>query len=166
MKHAIRLEIVVTSKRKRFKAVSPAFPSCQGVGKSEDEAVEKLNTAISKRIADVAKKTLTQIVTSECLLSEPVVSKSSNAKGTRRVYEIDATAFGRPAPSRLSYPAPDPNEYRVPPEQDIRRLLGTLDHELPELRHVGAMPFGDSFGSGDDDMGMDGMVFGFPLNLN
>lgn len=164
MKHSIRLEIVVTFQRKRFKAVSPSFPSCQGVGKSEDEAVDKLNTAISRRIADVAKKTLSQIVTSDCLSSEPVENKSSKEKGIRRVYEIDAVAFGRPAPSRLSYPASSEDEYRVPPEQDIRRLLGSLDHELPEVRH--SSPFSNPFSSGDEDFGFDGMAFGFPLNLN
>jgi hypothetical protein len=161
LKHSVRLEIVVTFQRKRFKAVSPSFPNCQGIGKSEDEAVDKLGTAISKRIADVAKQTLSQIVTSDFLSSEPIeTTEKTKVKGTRRVYELDAGAFGRPAPSRLSYPAPSPDVYKVPPEQDIRRLIGALDHELPERHHSFPMA------GGDDDFGLDGMVFGFPLNLN
>lgn len=163
MKHSVRLEIVVTFQRKRFKAVSPSFPKCSGIGKSEDEAVHKLSASISKRIADVAKQTLSQIVTSEYLVPDgPSKLKEKNV--TRRVYDIDASAFGRPTPSRLSYPSSSDDAYNVPPEQDIRRLLGALDHELPELRHP--LPFAMPSVSDDDFGGIDGMVFGFPLNLN
>ncbi len=158
MKQSIRLEIVVTFQRKRFKAVSPSFPNCHGTGKSEAEAIEKLNTAISKSIADVAKKALTQMVESDASVTEPLLGTAPKSQGTRHVYELDASAFGgRPFnTSKLSYPTND--MYKVPPEQDIQRLLSTLDQDISGIRSLHT--------DDDDDFDIEGMAFGFPLNLN
>lgn len=157
MKQTIRFEIIVTFQRKRFKAVSPAFPTCHGTGETEQLAIEKLNQSIAKRIADMAKSALTNMINTEPVTVEPVERKNENA-GIRRVYQIDPGVFGGAnKPARLAYPT-EKNRYVVPPEQDIRRLFSQFQPDGLGLQATSA--------DDADDYDNEGMSFGFPLNLN
>ncbi len=157
MKQTIRFEIIVTFHRKRFKAISPAFPTCQGTGETEQLAIEKLNQSIAKRIADMAKSALTNMVNKGAISAEPVERKNPTA-GMRHVYQIDPGVFGGAnKPARLAYPS-DKTRYVVPPEQDVRRLFSQFQPD----------GFGSqsSLSDDSDDYDNEGMSFGFPLNLN
>ncbi|NDC82126.1 hypothetical protein EB093_00470 [bacterium] len=154
---SIRFDIEVTFQRTRFKATSPAFPNCSGTGKSEEEAVDRLTNAISKRIADTAKQALSQISQGECLASETIFDDDDKPLGIRRSYELDSTVFGRPTRpiTRLSYPSA-PDYYKVPIEQDIRRMFGHFDTDFIGLHDT----------DHDDEPGAHGPSFGFPVSLN
>jgi hypothetical protein len=157
VKQTIRFEIIVTFQRKRFKAISPAFPTCQGTGETEQLAIEKLNQSIAKRIAEMAKSALTNMVNADPITVEPVERKNPNA-GIRRVYQIDPGVFGGAnKPARLAYPS-DKTRYVVPPEQDIRRLFSQFQPD-------GFAPQ-STLSDDTDDYDNEGMSFGFPLNLN
>lgn len=155
---SIRFDIEVTFKRSRYKATSPTFPQCSGSGKSEEEAIDALTKSISKRIANNAQEALTQIRKRDCLASEPILDAKNKPLGIRKSYELDAGAFGRPQRqvTRLSYPS-RPDHYKVPIEHDIRRLFGAFETDFTAL---------PDFDSSDDEPGLQGPVFGFPLSLN
>ncbi|NBV42413.1 hypothetical protein EBR96_06570 [bacterium] len=165
MRSKAKFEIIVTISRKRYKAVSPSFPGCKGSGKTEAEAIEKLSGSISKSIAAMAKDALYRVMTSETLHTETLQATPRSTE-LKKIFEVDPTLFAKPQ-SRVSISYPRSKSiYRVPADQDIRRLFGMMETASNAFEYSGGINGVSAPDDHDDDFGVEDIAFGFPLSLN
>lgn len=145
------LQIEVTFQKTRFKAVCSAFPECKGFGKDEDEAVNKLCKSISKFISQVASGLVESVIREA--MQHPVLTEDDTDQAYPSLPAESPLGVDKRASNpfaKLRYPE-EPYRTKVPPEQDIHRLIERLHGAIEEP---------------PTHSEIEGFYMGFPLSLN
>jgi predicted RNase H-like HicB family nuclease len=158
-----KFEIVITVKKSRYKATSPAFPNCKGFGNTEKEAIEKLTKSISKHISGITENMLNKVLLSDTY-TEIVLDSSKNNHEERRVFNLDQLQFAIQNVDIKSKTPFDPIlKHPKFTERDIKDLLPSLSQDMDIFDANNYMPYSNVNSQNNYH---DGILFGFSVSLN
>lgn len=152
------LEVVVEPHKNGFKATSPMFPSCKGIGETQEIATSKLSRSISASVAKKFRESIDRTLkTSSCteVLTDPFVKKDE-----RRLL------FGLPLPSdsaqNICIKLPAISELKAAPrKKDAPRDIS----EIESLLYASGL-FEEEDIALTNDMIPEELIFGFPMSYN
>ncbi len=152
------LDVTITKLKTRFKATCTLFPECKGVGESEEKALLNLSHSISAFIANLTQKSIETLFQSNNFESVFLDSTAAKKKQTKR-FKLDPALSHLNNHFVLKYKTNvKPPKAEPLPENDIvqffRDMESTVLEQLP--KEIG----------GGTEVLPDGLVFGFPLNMN
>jgi len=154
-----QFQVLITRSNEKFRARSPHFPRCFGLGVSREEALHKLSESIARFIGKQAKASFSNLLSSDRyteILLDPAKKDSD-----------EHLVFGMPTghqkqvnirlrPTALLGAGGDQVGGHV--RDQLAAVLGLNDGQL--LKSLENM-FSDGFPPSEE-----GYVFGFPLSLN
>ena len=155
MNSEANLEVLITQKGSRFKAVCSSFPDCKGFGDTKEEALERLSKSISTFIGKISHSMFKNLLSSQKYSS--VFSSKDAPNIDHRIFKLRAPEkpstnkdiFCKLPPIESPLSAPEPQF-----GQDIRQLF-----QEPSLPTFNDMT--DILPTEEDDL-----LFGISLSLN
>lgn len=143
----LNLEVLIVKLQcNRFKASSPIFPNCKGLGATSDQALEKLVVSISNYVSGELKCLLMQFFSGKNY-AEIITNINSQEDFQHRVYSLDKK-------SKL---------------QEKKVYLKSLESVLSSFSSVGGVPSVDKSPFElffEQKKGTDGPILGISLCLN
>ena len=84
------IEVILTKEGPRFRATTPTFPKCKGIGSDKEEAIIKLSRSIGNYLARKTTKSIEKILTSKTY-SEVITTPSSASSDQHMVFSLYET---------------------------------------------------------------------------
>ncbi len=168
------IEVIVTKLRTRYRAECPMFPTCKGVGATEEKALIDLSHSISRAISKMTQKNLASLFGSS-QYTELILDARESRQHQRRVFPLSPDLL-KAAPSQfiLKYkndppPAFPASNLTDAKRRDIGDLLSSLEEMLVD-NELGLQALDDFAATLQDPNGgplqEEGLIFGFPLSMN
>ncbi|RAP32192.1 hypothetical protein DID77_04735 [Candidatus Marinamargulisbacteria bacterium SCGC AG-439-L15] len=162
-----QLEIKLSQHKSGYKATCKSFPDCSGIGDTQEAALDKLGSSISRFISKVAGKAFKSILLSD-RYSEVVLDANSIQKDQYRVFSLDQEADQLSKLFYMRLQVPSENSVPQKNSRDISQLI-------PDMATEPANPV---FPTGNLDIqsvmnkrlqqsnDQEGFMFVFPVSFN
>ena len=166
MDSEMQLEVIITSDNTEYRAICPSFPPCEGIGETEQIALEKLSKSITRYISKLTKKTVQSILLSDNY-TDLILESNNEIQEQRRVFTVNNAALQKqkrlllklhslPEMEKLSENKKQPIEFIIDSFQDNResdflsppQLIENLINTIKQPRQE------------------EGFTFGFPISFN
>lgn len=159
-----QIEVIITHLDDHYKAVSPAFPRCKGLGETREQALQNLAQSIGNAIGRLAKASLKSLFLSGDFSS--ITVDGSNESKTQKV-TFNLPLPGAPQPKKgLSMrfdhiPEVTPKWYKNS-GSDVQDAIPDLSLSHSVSQRLNASSGLRPFVLGQEE----GFVFGIPISLN
>ena len=89
------IEVLITKRKKTYLATCDIFPGCQGIGNTQQHALEKLSGSIGKFIGNAAKETFKNTLTS-VHYTEILLDQTQKKDQQKIAFNINGKGIGNP----------------------------------------------------------------------
>jgi len=166
------LEVIITKDSGLYKASTPTFPTCKGLGEDEQEALKKLAMSIGRLIGRLSREHMHSVF-SQSNYTEVIVDPDKKDVFQHRVYDINPKSDINKKNVLVKFKPYDSIQEGTQKEQLVSDIENMLNSNEPQMDGPYVNPSEDSpirlvspESAASVSEQEDGFVFGIPICLN
>lgn len=172
----MKLEIIIVKEEDMYTASAPSFPECLGIGSTEEDSLKDLGDSISIFLEEVIEETIHKILQAKAN-TEIMVDPSKKRTVKRKIINLtDIENKNEPENKKLIFKMKVPVRKDLPSKKEQNPFMEMIikpasfsDMDMLNLNQNSISSIIDSassFGAPYPQDFPEGMMLGFPVNLN
>lgn len=157
------MDVIITKEEETFKATTPLFPKCKGIGVTEKEALLKLSNSISNHIHRATKKHISSVLLGDNF-SEVITDPLKKDEQKHKMFDLNPQSSSQKFNVFVKFSpfiSPTPTRVKGSLFSDIEEFL--ISNAYLKESSIDLVTSEATLSANESE---DGFVFGIPFCLN